>query len=168
MRAACRRLSQAVEGREPWLDSVSAAAVLVSLGLLSEKALGFTVAEEFLEAGFAGVVLALVVRTRGLEAVTLCFSQGESGDSVRFAAAGSPSEEGAEGAEVDDRRFAGQTRRSRDRRCMAPFVPCRTLSGRKKTRGALGTAGQAVMEKTAGPKRGLRRGRGRNRRTCSP
>ncbi len=58
-RAAWLRLAHAVRQREAWLGSITAAGVLVACSLISEKFLGFTVAEEVLEAGFAGVVVAL-------------------------------------------------------------------------------------------------------------
>lgn len=58
-RTAWRRLTHALRERESWLGSVSTAGVLVACSLAAEKFLGFTVAEEVLEAGFAGVVVAL-------------------------------------------------------------------------------------------------------------
>ena len=64
--AAMRRLPQALRSREAWLGSLAAAAGLLASSLVCEKFLGFTVAEEALEMGFGGVILAVVAQTTQL------------------------------------------------------------------------------------------------------
>lgn len=58
-RAAWRHLPRAIRSRERWVGTALAAGAFVSGSLTSEKFLGFTVAEEVLEAGFAGAIVVL-------------------------------------------------------------------------------------------------------------